>query len=223
MESGVNTVNKRVIGYLAEDVWTTVSELNEAIAERVHEINHDIRRTDGSTRFERFTAEEAPLLIALPDEAFEHVEWKQCKVGRNYHVTADYQHYSVPWKLAGQLLRVRMTSTRVSVFDGQQVVAEHRRKHRRKGQYSTSPEHVPPQHRDVSGLWSRRWFTDRAASFGPATEAVIGQVLDRHQIEAQGYLDCQNILETLGKRNRPSWRRPASSCSTSAPSPRIRR
>lgn len=49
-----------------------------------------------SARFERFTDEEAPLLNALPDEAFEHVEWKQAKVGRNYHATVDYQHYSVP-------------------------------------------------------------------------------------------------------------------------------
>ena len=198
----MNTVNKRVIGYLAEEVWTTLAELNEAIGERVHEINHDIRRADGSTRFQRFTDEEASLLIALPDEAFEHVEWKQAKVGRNYHVSVDYQHYSVPWALAGQLLRVRLTSTRVSVFDGQQVVAEHPRKHGRKGKYSTLPEHVPVQHRQVSGLWSRRWFTDRAASFGPATVSVIEAVLDRHQIEAQGYLDCQNILETLGKRNK---------------------
>jgi hypothetical protein len=31
---------------------------------------------------------------------------------------------------------------------------------------------------------------------------VIEQILDRHVIEAQGYLDCQNILETLGKRNK---------------------
>jgi transposase len=203
VESGVNTVNKRVIGYLAEEVWTTLAELNEAIDERVHEINHDIRRADGSTRFERFTSEEAPLLLALPDEAFEHVEWKQAKVGRNYHVTVDYQHYSAPFKLAGQLLRVRLTSTRISVFDGQQIVAEHARKHGRKGQYSTLAEHVPPQHRQVSGLWSRRWFTDRAASFGPATVSVIEAVLNRHDIEAQGYLDAQNILETLGRRNKP--------------------
>ncbi|MCB9427703.1 MAG: IS21 family transposase [Actinobacteria bacterium] len=202
VESAVNTVNKRVIGYLAEEVFTALAELNDAIGERVHEINHDIRRADGSTRFERFTEEEAPVLTALPDEVFEHVEWKQCKVGRNYHVTVDYQHYSVPWTLPGQLLRVRLTSTRVSVFDGQQIVAEHTRRHGRKGQYSTAAEHVPPQHREISGLWSRRWFTDRAASFGPATVAVIEQVLDRHQIEAQGYLDAQNILETLGKRNK---------------------
>ncbi|MEI6620778.1 MAG: IS21 family transposase [Actinomycetes bacterium] len=202
VESAVNTINKRVIGYLAEEVWTTLAELNEAIAERVHEVNHDIRRADGSTRAERFTTEEAPLLSPLPDEVFEQVQWKQLKVGRNYHVSADYQHYSVPHALAGQLLRVRLTSTRVTVFDGQQVVAEHARKHGRKGQYSTDPGHVPPQHREVSGLWSRRWFADRAGSYGPATVAVIEQILDRHQIEAQGYLDCQNILETLGKKNK---------------------
>lgn len=133
---------------------------------------------------------------------FEQVEWKELKAQRNYHVTADYQHYSVPYALAGRMLRVRLTSTRVTVFDGQKIVAEHPRKAGRKGQYSTDPAHVPHQHRDVDGLWSRRWFVDRAAAFGPATVQVIEQILDRHQIEAQGYLDCQNILATLGKKNK---------------------
>ena len=202
VESAVNVVNKRVIGYLAEETWTSLSELNEAIGQRVHEINHDIRRADDSTRFERFSSEEAPCLSALPEEAFEQVEWKEVKVARNYHVTTDYQHYSVPHRLAGRLLRVRLTSARVTIFDGQQVVAEHVRKAGRKGQYATDPTHVPVQHRDVDGLWSRQWFTDRARSFGPATVQVIDQLLDRHVIEAQGYLDCQNILETLGRKNK---------------------
>ena len=105
----------------------------------------------------------------------------------------------MPYTLAGRLLRTRLTSSRVTVFDGQQVVAEHRRKTGRKGQYSTDPTHVPPQHRNVDGLWSRRWFLDRASAFGPATVQVIEQILDRCHIEAQGYLDCQNILGTLGK------------------------
>lgn len=30
---------------------------------------------------------------------------------------------------------------------------------------------------------------------------MIEQLLDQYQIEAQGYLDCQNILESLGRRN----------------------
>jgi len=90
---------------------------------------------------------------------------------------------------------------RVTVFDGADIVCEHARQRGRKGQYSTIAEHVPKQHRDVDRLWSRRWFVDRARSFGPATVTVIEQILDRQKIEAQGYLDCQNILDGLGKRN----------------------
>lgn len=202
VESGVNVINKRVLGYLNEETWTSVAELNEAISERVYEINHDIRRIDGSTRHERFTTEEQPVLSPLPIDGFEEVEWRESKVGRNYHVTCDSQHYSVPHEFAGHLLRVRLTSSKVTIFDGQQIVAEHTRSTGRKGQYATDPSHVPEQHRNLSGLWSRTWFLDRARAFGPATVEVLGRVLDRREIEAQGYLDCQNILETLGKKDK---------------------
>src|SRR5674476_1416781 len=89
VESAVNTVNMRVIGYLIEETWTRLSELNDAIEERVFEINHDIRRVDGTTRFERFTGEEAPVLSPLPEEAFEQVEWKEVKAQRNYHLLTE--------------------------------------------------------------------------------------------------------------------------------------
>ncbi|MFJ6281400.1 IS21 family transposase [Arthrobacter subterraneus] len=202
VESAVHVVNKRVIGYLAEEVWTTVDDLNTAIADRLVEINEKIQRTDGSTRWERFTAEEADLLQPLPDDGFDTVEWKQLKVGRNYHVSCDSQHYSVPYTYAGQLLRVRITSTMVTIFDGDQILCEHARRQGRKGQYSTQAAHAPERHQNIDGLWSKQWFLDRARGFGPATGKVIEQILDRHAIEAQGYLDCQNILETLGKRNK---------------------
>ncbi|MFG3398785.1 IS21 family transposase [Streptomyces parvus] len=202
VESGVNVVNKRVIGYLSEDVWTTLDDLNEAIAERVHEVNHGIRRVDGTTRWERFTEEEAMLLGPLPADGFTEVEWKEAKVARNSHVTCDYQHYSVPHEHAGRLLRVRLTGSRVTVFDGQEIVCEHGRLTGRKGQYSTEAAHLPVQYRNVDGLWSRQWFLQRAQAFGPATVQVIEQLIDRRQVEAQGFLDCQNILETLGKRNK---------------------
>lgn len=202
VEAAVGVVNKRVIGYLEGEVFTSLSELNEAIAERVAEINHDMIRADDSTRWSRFVAEEQALLGPLPDAPFEEVTWKELKVGRNYHITCESQRYSVPYRLAGRLLRVRLTSGAVTVFDEHEIVCEHRRLTGRKGQYSTLAEHVPPQHQTIDGLWSRRWFTDRATSFGPATVQVIEQVLDRRVIEAQGYLDCQNILNGLGKHNR---------------------
>jgi len=201
VESGVNVANKRILGYLLEETWTSLAELNAAIEERLAEINHEIRRANGTTRFELFTDEEAAHLGPLPDERFEEVEWKEAKVARNYHVSCESQHYSVPFKFAGTLVRVRLTSGVVTVFDGNDIIASHQRLTGRKGQYSTNPEHVPPQHRNIHGLWSRSWFLDRAATFGPATVQVIEQVLDRKMIEAQGYLDCQNILESLGKKN----------------------
>ena len=202
VESGVNVVNTRVLGYLLEEVWTVLEDLNTAIAERVYEINHDIRRADGTTRWELFTTQEAPLLAPLPLDVFEHVEWKEAKVQRNSHITVDYQHYSVPFQHAGQLVRVRLTTTSVTVFDGEQVLAKHPRQLGRKGQYSTDVAHLPHQHRHVDQLWSRQWFTDRAKAFGPATTTVIGQLLDQRGIEEQGYLECQNILETLGRKNK---------------------
>mgnify|MGYP003599675135 CR=1 FL=1 len=58
------------------------------------------------------------------------------------------------------------------------------------------------EHLTCPGLWSRRRFTHGARSYGPATVTVIEQILNRHAIEAQGYLDCQNILNGIGKRNR---------------------
>ena len=88
-ENAVNIVNKRVIGYLEGEVWTGLAELNEAIDERVWEINHDLRRADDTTRWERFTAEEAPLLAPLPDTRFAEVEWKELKAGRNYHLLTE--------------------------------------------------------------------------------------------------------------------------------------
>jgi transposase len=65
-ESGVNTANKRVLGYVLEHVWATTAELNDAIAERIAEVNRDIRRKDGTTRFELFSAEEAGELGPPP-------------------------------------------------------------------------------------------------------------------------------------------------------------
>lgn len=202
VENAVKVVNTRVIGYLEDQVWSSLAELNEAIAERIGEVNHDLVRADDTTRWSRFESEEAGVLAPLPQTRFAEADWREVTVGRNYHVTADYQRYSVPYQLAGQSLRLRLTSLSVTIFDGTEIVCEHRRLRGRKGQYSTLAEHVPEKHRAIDGLWSRRWFTDRAGSFGPATVTVIEQILDRHVIEAQGYLDCQNILGGLGKKNR---------------------
>lgn len=99
VERMVQAVETRIIGYLASRTWTSFDELNDQVHERLVDLNDRLRRVNGSTRREVFEAEEAALLQPLPDDPFESVEYKQLKVGRNYHVTSDYQHYSVPYAL----------------------------------------------------------------------------------------------------------------------------
>jgi transposase len=72
-ERAVNVIGTRVIGYLEAETWTSPAELNEAIDTRVAEINHDMVRADGSTRWARFTDEEKPLLGPLPPTRFTEV------------------------------------------------------------------------------------------------------------------------------------------------------
>ncbi|MFJ2617864.1 IS21 family transposase [Glutamicibacter sp. NPDC087344] len=202
VERMVQAVESRIIGYLASQTWTSFDELNDAVHERLLDLNDRLRRVDGSTRRERFEAEEAALLQPLPDDPFESVEYKQLRVGRNYHVTSDYQHYSVPYELAGKILSVRITSSTLTMFDGQVKVCEHARKVGRRGQCSTDLAHAPAHHQQVQGLWSREWFVAGARAFGPATVQVITQILDRSKVEAQAYLACRNILSELGSKKK---------------------
>ncbi|MFR9683462.1 Mu transposase domain-containing protein, partial [Corynebacterium striatum] len=40
-------------------------------------------------------------------------------------MTCDYQYYSVPFQLVGESVTVRLTPQLVSIFNGEQLVAEH--------------------------------------------------------------------------------------------------
>jgi len=169
VESAVHTVNKCVIGYLEAEMVTSITELNELIIERLHEINYEMTGADDTTRAQRFGQAEQAMLQPLPISAFTVVQYRQLKVARNYHITCDRQHYSVPYHLVGNTLKVRMTHEAVMMFHGNHVVAEHARLEGREGQYSTNDAHCPDHHRDIQGLWSPEWFLNRSAAFGPAT------------------------------------------------------
>lgn len=74
--------------------------------------------------------------------AITQYEWRRCKVSPDYHVQCDYMRYSVPFRLVGRTLDVRLGASSVAVLDGGETVAEHRRLRGRRGQYSTDPAHM---------------------------------------------------------------------------------
>ncbi|WP_346695433.1 IS21 family transposase [Thermophilibacter mediterraneus] len=200
-EKAVDLCETWVLAPLADERLTLLEELNAEVHKLVDALNaRPFSRREGS-RDDAFLGEERAALNPLPPSPFEWCEWRRCKVAPDYHVQCEHMRYSVPHRLVGRTVDVRLGSSTVAVLDGGEVVAEHRRLRGRRGQYSTDPAHMPPEHLEAQSLWTRAWFERRAGEVGPETRRLVGAVLDAHPVEAQGYVPCSNIL-SLSRRGR---------------------
>lgn len=72
-------------------------------------------------------ADELPALMRLPAEAFDPARLLQARVDGRARVSVRQCYYSVPARLAGRRLQVRLTASTVEVLDGPRVVARHAR------------------------------------------------------------------------------------------------
>lgn len=200
-EKAVDLCETWVLAPLADERFTSLEELNAEAGRLVDALNaRPFSRREGC-RDDAFFGEERAALNPLPETPFEWCEWRRCKVSPDYHVQCDHMRYSVPRRLVGRTVDVRLGASTVTVLDGGETVAEHRRLRGRRGQCSTDPAHMPPEHVEAQSLWTRAWFERRAGEIGPEAKRLIGSVLDAHPIEEQGYVPCPDIL-SLSKRGR---------------------
>lgn len=200
-EKAVDLCETWVLAPLAEERLTSFDELNAEVRRLVDALNaRPFSRREGC-RDDAFLGEERAALNPLPAAPFEWYEWRRRKVSPDYHVQCDNMRYSVPHRLVGRTVDVRLGAATVAVLDGGEVVAEHRRLRGRRGQYSTDPAHMPPAHLEAQSLWTRAWFERRAGEAGPETKRLVAAVLDARPVEAQGYVPCANIL-SLSRRGR---------------------
>lgn len=200
-EKAVDLCETWALAPMAGERFTSLEELNTEVRRLVGALDARPFARREECRDDAFFGEERAALNPLPPDPFEWYEWRRCKVSPDYHVQCDYMRYSVPFRLVGRTLDVRLGASSVAVLDGGETVAEHRRLRGRRGQYSTDPAHMPPEHVEAQSLWTREWFKRRAGEVGPETKRLIGAVLGAHPIEAQGYVPCANIL-SLSKRGR---------------------
>ena len=174
-------------------------ELNAAITEQVADLNaRAFQKREGSRR-EVFLRDEQPHLVPLPAMRFELAELKKAKAGPNYHVQVDTNFYSVPYRLIGKRLDVRVTSHVVEVFDGASRVASHPRVRDARGCYRTAQEHMPPAHRAQLRDWTPARFTSWASEIGPETTAVIEAILGSKKIVEQAFRSCLGVMSLAKK------------------------
>jgi transposase len=175
-ESGVMAVERWVLAPLRNRSFYSRAELNEAIAEKVAELNARAFRGEPTSRAELFAELERPFLQPLAVRRYEFARWRKAKVHIDYHVDAGDGHfYSVPYRYARQKVDVRLTSSTVEVFKDGSRIASHPREHGRR-RYVTDPAHMPESHR-AHLEWSPQRLIDWAASTSGSAAELMEQLL----------------------------------------------
>lgn len=174
VEGAVLIVERWILARLRNRSFFSIAELNAAIAELLEDLNNRPMRHVGQSRRELFEEIERAALKPLPAAPFEYAEWKSAKVHPDYHVEVDKTFYSVPHRLIGRTVQVRLTQREI-FYDHQRVVS-----HVRCPNESYGPE-LPvfsrgKRHRRMLVANSRRRRHDKTPWNFPASMVARGMV-----------------------------------------------
>ena len=135
-----------IIAKLRNTRFFSLVELNIAIGDCVTALNDRASRHLGASRRTLFDALDRPALKPLPTTPYVYAEWKQCKVGLDYHVEVEKHYYSAPHVLLREALWARITARTVELFHRGNRVAVHVRSSSNR-KHTTVREHMPSSHR----------------------------------------------------------------------------
>lgn len=135
-------------------------------------------------------AEEKAELLALPEEAFEVARWGAYLARKDCHVQVEGNYYSVPFRLVGSKVFVRLSDDTVTVFAEGEVVARHGRPHT-KGATITDESHYPPFKRSsTQEIHQKRCMSVRSA--GPHAREFL------HRLRESGWVFGPQLRQLAG-------------------------
>jgi transposase len=142
VETNIGVIQRQFFAENRNRVFYSLSELNHLFKAYSHRLNREEMKDYGVTRLERFENEKHALK-PLPQNAFEVVEYKKAKVHTDCHVQVLNNFYSVPYRLIGQSMRVKIGTRIIEIFNADHdSVAVHARLNGR-GEFSTNESHYP--------------------------------------------------------------------------------
>jgi hypothetical protein len=146
------------------------------------------RALEGRTPAEVFAAEEAGVLLRLPQLPFELASWSRPAAGPDAHAKVGHTLYSLPYRLIGTRLDARATGTAVEFYlDGTLVKTHPFQARGRRTDWADLPE-------QKVGFFMRTpvWCRGQAALVGPACDTLVGELLSVNALfrlrQAQGVL-----------------------------------
>ena len=192
-ENMVGNVSRRIIAALRNRQFFSLQEINQAIKEELGKlINRPFQKMEGNrqTAFEKI---DKPFLQPLPSRRYEFADWKEAKIGFNYHVEYEKFFYSVHYSHAGQPCSIRATPHVIEIFRGNERIGACKRNYNTFKRYTTLPEHMPEQHKAVYG-WNSERFLSWAEKIGPNTRELIQCILESREYPVQTYRTCMGVM-----------------------------
>jgi len=123
---------------------------------------------------EVFASHEQPALLPLPRDPFEVAHWATATVHPDCHVQVQRRFYSVPWRLVGTHVDVRVGERVITVYHRGELVKTHVRL-RGERRY-TDPEDFPEQ-KIAFLLRTPQWCRRQAAELGSAVTELVDELL----------------------------------------------
>jgi transposase len=200
VENEVKIAYQRIYAPLRDEVFYSISQLNEAVHKQLVTHNEKLFQLKDYSRLQQFNLEEKSLLQPLPAEEFIIKHRVLAKVQKNYHITLgeDYHHYSVPYQFIGKQVSAVYDTDEVEVYYQHKRIALHRRSYKKHG-FTTVGEHMPQghQHYFEQQGWTPAYFLEQAMRIGPAVHQYMDELLKSRAYTEQTYNACRGILRLL--------------------------
>jgi transposase len=196
VEGGVLVVERWILARLRNRRFMSLAALNAAIGELLVDLNARAFKKLPGCRRSAFESLDAPALRPLPATRFDVARWKEARVNIDYHVEFDGHYYSVPHRLVGTKVALRIGTHAIEAFAGDQRVACHALSSAR-GRHTTIAEHMPASHR-AHLEWTPQKLIAWAERCGPGTGALVRWQMEHRPHPEQGYRTCLG-LQRLGR------------------------
>ena len=197
VEGSVLLVQRWILARLRNRRFFSLAELNAAISLLLIDLNQRPFKKLPGCRRSAFELLDAPVLRPLPAVRFVISRWKASRVNIDYHVEFEAHYYSVPHRLVGTKLDVRVTGTLLECFASNQRVAGHAVS-TVCGGFTTTPEHMPASHR-AHLEWTPAKLIAWGQRIGVSTAAVVTWQLEHRPHPEQGYRAYLGLLALVHK------------------------
>lgn len=222
VEGAVGKMATAVIARLRNREFHTLGELNSAIREQLAAFNaRPFQKREGSRKLV-FDEVESAFLEPLPDVPFEVCDWVYGRtVALNFHVSFEKNCYSVPSRLVGKKVDLKVTDSTVQAYFGGERVASHPRlpgclSYR----YQTDPAHMPAGFDRPA--WDEARMTGWAREVGPATADVVARIFGVVDIKEQAYNPVLAVLNLSKAYSEPELEAACEYALTKTPNPRCK-